>query len=100
MTQQTTSGKLPSYVVILDGHETAITGRREMSTLSNLRKSRDTWKQKAVERGERIRSQRKEHRRLKHDRDQYKQRAQHAAKEPTVQWMFCYEIPVYRGVRE
>ncbi len=52
-----------------------------MSTLSKLRKSRDTWKQKAVERGERIRSQRKEHRRLKHDRDQYKQRAQQAAKE-------------------
>lgn len=52
-----------------------------MSKLSKLRKSRDAWKQKAVERGERIRYQRKEHRRLKHERDQYKHRAQQAAKD-------------------
>lgn len=54
-----------------------------MSRLSKLRKSRDAWKEKAVERGERIREQRKKYRRLKHKHNQYKDLAQHATDELT-----------------
>jgi len=46
-----------------------------MSRMTKLRNSRDTWKQKAVTRGTTIRYQRKELRRLKRERDQYKRQA-------------------------
>ncbi len=49
-----------------------------MSRLSKLRKSRESWKQKCVDRGTTIRYQRKELRRLKHERDRYKQQARQA----------------------
>lgn len=50
-----------------------------MSKVSKLRKSRDTWKQKCVDRGKTIRYQRKELQRLKRERAQYKHRARQAA---------------------
>lgn len=50
-----------------------------MSKVAKLRKSRANWKQKAVDRGSTIRYQRKELRRLKRERDQYKQQARQAS---------------------
>jgi hypothetical protein len=46
-----------------------------MSILSKLRRSRDNWKQKAKERAETIRYQRKENLRIKKEREHYKQLA-------------------------
>ena len=40
-----------------------------MSSLSKMKHSRDQWKDKAKQRGERERSQRKQHARLKAERD-------------------------------
>lgn len=51
-----------------------------MSTLSKLKKSRECWKEKSIERGESIRYLRKENNRIKKDRDYYKKTAQQAKK--------------------
>ncbi len=45
-----------------------------MSSKSKLRKSRDKWTQKAVERGERLRDQGRENARIKKERKMYKAR--------------------------
>lgn len=55
-----------------------------MSHVSKLRNSRDTWKQKAVDRGNTMRYQRKELRRLKRERDQYKRQARQASTRAAV----------------
>lgn len=52
-----------------------------MSALTKLRKSRDAWKHKALERGDTVRYQRKELRRLKRARNRYKRQAQQATKQ-------------------
>jgi len=49
-----------------------------MSRATKLRMSRANWKQKAVDRGNTIRYQRKELRRLKRERDQYKREVRQA----------------------
>ncbi len=51
-----------------------------MSSMSKLRKSRDKWSQKAVERGQKARYQRKENTRIKKERDIYKAQAREAMK--------------------
>ena len=43
-----------------------------MSTKSKYKKSRDNWKEKAIERGKNVRYQRKENIRIKKERDRYK----------------------------
>ena len=50
-----------------------------MSALTKLRHSRDAWKQKARERADTIRYQRKEHQRIKRERERYKQLARTTA---------------------
>lgn len=52
-----------------------------MSSMSKLRKSRDSWKKKAVERGKSERCQRKEKIRIGKERDRYKKEAREARKE-------------------
>ena len=58
-----------------------------MSRVSKLRKSRDTWKHKCVDRGKTVRYQRKELQRLKHERDRYKQRACQATVTGGAPWV-------------
>ena len=52
-----------------------------MSKLSKMKKSRDTWKSKAVERGGENCRLRAEVKRLKNDRDKYKEEAKKVKKE-------------------
>jgi hypothetical protein len=49
-----------------------------MSTKSKLKQSRGNWKQKAIERGNTVRYQRKENFRIKKERDKYKKEAKEA----------------------
>jgi len=49
-----------------------------MSRLSKLKKSRENWKGKSVDRGESMRYLRKENKRIKQERDNYKKEAQQA----------------------
>jgi len=52
-----------------------------MSSKYKLRKSRDKWTQKAVERGEQLRYQRRENVRIKKERDMYKARERELKKQ-------------------
>ncbi len=52
-----------------------------MSSISKVRKSRYQWSQKAIERGEQLRYQRKENARIKKERDKYKAQAHEAGKQ-------------------
>ncbi len=55
-----------------------------MSSHSKIKRSREHWKQKASRRGDETRYLRKELRRVKQDRDTYKQRAQQAERQGTA----------------
>lgn len=52
-----------------------------MSLISKIKKSRDSWKQKAKERAKKLRYQRKENLRIKNEREHYKQLAREANKQ-------------------
>ena len=55
-----------------------------MSSQSKVKRSRAQWKQKAQERGDETRYLRKELRRVKQERDSYKQRAQQVERQGTA----------------